>query len=117
MSLVFEQKLTFSSLTIENSAPNDLQLFLRILISAVVPNFFQCIPPLTFLKPLIPPFSKYDIKIWGFCFHVVLFRYFSNPTYLSVTLDRSLLFETTIDNAIARVGARNHVLRKLTPMK
>ena len=33
MSLVFEQKFTFSNLTTENSTPNDLQLFLRILIN------------------------------------------------------------------------------------
>ena len=32
MSLVFEQKFTFPSLTTENPAPNDLQFFLRILI-------------------------------------------------------------------------------------
>ena len=31
VSLVFEQKFTFSSLTTENPPPNDLQLFLRIL--------------------------------------------------------------------------------------
>ena len=31
MSLVFEQKFAFSSLTTENPPPNDLQLFLRIL--------------------------------------------------------------------------------------
>ena len=43
----------------------------------------------------------------------MLFLYFSNPAYLSVTLNRSLLFETPVVNAIAKVGARNHVLRKL----
>ena len=31
--------------------------------------------------------------------------------------DRSLLFEMTVVNAIAKVGARNHALRKLTSMK
>ena len=45
------------------------------------------------------------------------FLYFSNPAYLSVTLDRSLLFETTVVNAIAKVGAKNHLWRKLTSMK
>ena len=33
MSLVFEQKFTFSSLTTEKPPPNDLQLSLRILIN------------------------------------------------------------------------------------
>ena len=39
--LIFEQKFTFSSLTTESPAPNDLQLFLRILINAAVPNLFD----------------------------------------------------------------------------
>ena len=33
MSLVFEQEFTFSNITTENPPPNDLQLFLRILIN------------------------------------------------------------------------------------
>ena len=47
----------------------------------------------------------------------MLFQYFSNPAYHSITPDRSLLFETTFVNAIAKVGARNHLLRKLTSIK
>ena len=63
-------------------------------------------------------FNKLLMPLMLLCQLVARFTIsFSNPTYLSVTLDLSLLFETTVDNAIAKVGARNHVLRKLTPMK
>ena len=45
------------------------------------------------------------------------FLYFSNPTYLSVTLDRSLLFKPTFVNAIEKFGASNQVLREHTSIK
>ena len=48
----------------------------------------------------------------GFLPSCYAFLYFSNPGYLSVTLDRSLLFETTVVNAIAKVGAKKSPVEK-----
>ena len=42
----------------------------------------------------------------------MLLLYFSNSIYLRVTLGRSLLFEMTVVNAIAKIGARNHRVEK-----